>query len=150
MYPFLRRSPVQTNPLGMPVVRTVNIKIEVQTGKSDYTIEENSPLERNYGIGLWVTKPGAKIDQTKTQVDGAIFDAAYIILRQQEANILFKLPFEHIRLANAQGRPYPISLPGPINLSESTIVLPENSGIAANTCLEFQVDYVKLDPKKVK
>lgn len=134
---------VETNKLGQPVVRRVNLKVPVTDGVSTYMIEENSPIERNYPLGLWVTKAGVKIDQTKTQIATAQLDAAFIILRNQEANILSKLPFEHVRLANEQGRPYPVYFPGPINLSESTIELPESTGIAANTVLEFQIDYIK-------
>ncbi|MEM1215499.1 MAG: hypothetical protein AAGJ82_07435, partial [Bacteroidota bacterium] len=97
---------VETNPLGQAIVRRVNIKVPLEANKSTYAIEENSPLERNFPLGLWVTKPGTKVNQNKTQVAGAIFDSAYIILRNQETNILTKLPFEQVRLANEQGLPF--------------------------------------------
>jgi hypothetical protein len=143
MYPFLNNRPVEMNVLGLPVERRVNIKVELTANQLDYTIEENSPLERHFPVGLWVTLPGQKVNQVKTQAAGNIFNSAYLVLRHQEANIMVKVPFEQIRLANANGRPFYMNMPGPVNLSESTLVVPDNAGIAANTVLEFQVEYVK-------
>lgn len=125
------------------IVYQANISVNLEANKPDYNLEENSPVERNTVVGLWVTEPGAKTSQSKTQAAGAIFNSAVLIVRVEESDVIKKLYFHQVKKANDQGHPFYLSLPGNINLSESKVEVYDNSGIAADTVLEFQVNYVK-------
>lgn len=141
-YLFLRNAPVRQGITG-PLVKRANISVQVSSSMTKYRIEENSPVERNLAVGLHVTLAGAKVDTTYTQISGAAFNSAYILLKYRQTDIYEKISFESIRQANDFGRPYYINLEGPINLSESLIHVPDNSAIAANSVLEFQIDYAE-------
>lgn len=139
-YLHLNNKPVEKGILG-PVVRRANIKIILAAGTSTYQIEQKSKVERAYMVGIWATLPGAQVDATRTNAAGSIFNSAYLVLMVRSDEQSEKIPFEQIRLANAQGKPYYLNMKDAVNLSESSVEIPDNSGIAANTVLEFQIDF---------
>lgn len=142
LYPHLRSRGVEEGVAG-PIIFKANLKIEVEANKRVYKLEENSPVERAYMVGLHVTKAGTIVDETKTQAAGAIFDSAYLEIMVNTTKVLMNLYLHQVAYANEQGRPYYLYLPGRINLSESSLIVPKNDTIAANTVFELQVDYAK-------
>ncbi len=142
-YPYLRGRGFQETPVG-PVIYKANIQVPVTAGQRIYKLEEKSTVERHYMVGLWLTEPGAQTGESTTQLDAVLLNSAYLILRVDETDILKKVPLSHIKAANDQGHPYYVSLNGLVNLSESTLILDNNTGIAVNTVVEIQVDYPKL------
>lgn len=127
-----------------PIVFRQNVEIPLTANQQEYKIEENSPVESNIMVGLWVTEAGAKTSSTYTQATGDIFNGLVLELQNQQQIVLKKIPATHIKKANDQGRPFYVYLPGPVNLSESTVSAYKNDTIAANTVFEFQVEYAKL------
>ncbi len=142
IYSHLANRGFYEGPAG-PVVYRQNISIPLIQDQQEYKIEENSPVERNLMVGIWVTEAGAKTSATYTQASGDIFNGLVIELQNQQNVILKKIPATQIKQANDQGRPFYVFLPGPVNLSESTVHAYKNDTIAANTVFEFQVEYVK-------
>lgn len=120
-----------------------NITVPVTAGQREYQLEENSPLERNILVGLWVTEQGVKTGDNTTQVVTAIFNSAALTIRVQESDVVKKVYAHQIKAANDQGLPFYVFLPGRINLSESKLEIFNNAGILANDVFEFQAEYVK-------
>lgn len=127
-----------------PVIYRTNITVPITANVREYQFEEKSRLEKNVLVGLWVTPAGSKTGENTTQAASTIFNSATITLRSDDASVNEKIYLSQIYLANSQGRPFYISLPTSINLSESTLEVFDNSGIAANTVVEIQADYVKV------
>ena len=143
LYNHLRGKGFVETQLG-PVIWSSNIIVEIQANKDDYKLEENSPVERQFAAGLRVTEPGAIVSQTKTNAAGDIHNSAYFILRVDTDVVIGKLYLHQILRDNNNGRPFYLLLPGRINLSESSLIIPKNDTIAADTVIEFQVEYAKL------
>ena len=143
IYSHLKNRGFKEGPAG-PVVFRQNISIALTANQQEYNVEENSPVERNSMVGLWVTEPGSKTSSTYTQAAGDIFNGLVIELQHQQTAVLKKIPAAQIKQANDQGRPFYVFLPGPVNLSESKVSAYKNDTIAANTVFEFQVEYCKL------
>lgn len=127
-----------------PVIYRTNISVPITANVREYQLEEKSRLERNILVGLWVTPAGTEVSETDTQAAGSIFNSAALTIRSDELAVNEKIYLSQIYLANQQGRPYYISLPTSINLSESKLEVFDNSGIASDTVIEFQAEYVKV------
>lgn len=138
----------QEGPTG-PVVYRTNITVPVTANQREYNLEENSPLERNILVGLWVTEQGVKTGDNTTQVVTAIFNSCALTLRVQESDVVKKIYAHQIKAANDQGNPFYVYLPGRINLSESKLEIYNNAGILANDVFEFQAEYVKYHHENV-
>lgn len=141
-YPHLRGRGFKETSTG-PVIYKGNISIALKAGQTEYSIEEKSPIERNYLVGLWITPVGAKTGASTTQVTQAILDSIVLIFRVDDSDVYRKLPLGQVLKCNDNGRPFYVSLPGRVNLSESMIKVFDNAAIVAGTVLEFQVDYAK-------
>lgn len=141
-YLHLNKKIFQEGPAGAVVYRT-SITVPVVAGQRNYQLEENSPLERNIMVGLWVTEQGVKTGDNTTQVVTAIFNSCALTIRVQESDVVKKIYAHQIKAANDFGRPFYVYLPGRINLSESSLEIFNNAGILANDVFEFQADYVK-------
>lgn len=145
-YPYLRGRGFQETPAGV-VIYKANVTVPVAAGQRLYKLEENSSIERNYIVGLWLTEPGANTGESTIQLDATRLNSAALILRVEETDVAKKIPLSHIKACNDQGTPYYVSLNGRINFSESTLVLNNNAGIAVGTVVEIQIDYPKLRRK---
>jgi len=143
IYQHLNQYSVAKGAFGPKVLQS-NIVISLATNKNKYKVEENSPVEQSLAVGLWATIPGALVDETNTQAATAVLNTAYLVIRRKSQETYQKISFEQIRAANAQGRPYYLYMDGPINLSESVIIVPNNAAIVANEVIELQVDYIEI------
>jgi hypothetical protein len=142
-YNHLKGNPFLEQGITGAIVNSTNIIIPVAAGTSKYKLEENSPVERNIMVGLHVTLAGQKVDQTNTQISGNNFNSAYLIIKQRQTDAFDKISLERIRKANDFGRPYYVELKGPVNLSETVLMVPNSTGIAADSVVEIQVDHVR-------
>jgi len=131
-----------------PVTYKANVSVDLVANQQEYQIEERSPIERNFMVGLWVTKQGVATGINTTQAATAILDSIAITIRVEESDVVRKIYVHQIQAANDFGKPFYVTLPGPVNLSESKVECFNNSGIGANTVFEFQIDYLK--PVKIK
>lgn len=142
-YLHLRSRGFQEGPTG-PVVYRSSIIVPLIADQREYNPEEKSTVERNIAVGLWVADPGSQVTEAYTQAAAAVFNSAWLNLRVAETDVVRKVYFHQIKKCNDQGRPFYLHLPAGINLSESQIEVANNSAIAADTVLEFQVDYLKI------
>ena len=124
-------------------VYSVPITIDLVANQDRYQFEEKSRLERNYTIGVWGVNAGTETSLTKTVAAQAILDSAYINIRQDQETIIEKLYLSNILKANAEGKPYELNIDGPINLSESELVVNDPANIVADTVIELVFDYAK-------
>lgn len=147
LYQHLRSRGVAEGVAG-PVIYKANLIIPISANVSKYKVEENSPIERAFLVGLYVTDPGVQVDETNTQATGDIFNSAYLEIMVNTLKVVTNLYLHQIKKANDQGRPYYLYLPGRINLSESRLIVPKNDTIAANTVIELQTDYAKPKEKE--
>lgn len=126
-----------------PVLFQANVQVSLVANQRDYQLEERSTLENNHMVGLYVTKPGTKLESGKTQATGPVFDSAHLTFRVGTTDIMRRLYLHQILAANEAGCPFEISLPEAVNLRESTLQVMDEVTIAANTVIEFQAVYVK-------
>lgn len=141
VYNHLKGKGFEEGPSGV-VIQSANISIPITTGTREYPLEERSSVERNFLVGFWVTAAGAKTGELTTQAAGTIFNGVALNLRVEQT-VIAKIYAHQIQKANDQGRPYYVHLPGRVNLSETTIEVNDNAGIAANTVFEFQAEYAQ-------
>jgi hypothetical protein len=126
-----------------PVLFQANVQVALVADQREYQLEERSTLEQNHMVGLYVTKPGTKLESGKTQATGAAFDSAHLTFRVGTTDIMRRVYFHQILAANESGCPFEISLPDAINLRESSLDVMAEGDIIANTVIEFQAVYVK-------
>lgn len=141
-YNHLKGAPVEMNDLG-PQVRQESITMKLTADVAQYDIEEKSNVERNLLVGLWVYPAGRKIDQTYSSPTAAVLESAQLRLRHQTTDIYSNIPLEHVLRCNEQGRPYYVSLPGSVNLSDSSLYVADSGSIGANTAIRLQADFIK-------
>ncbi|MFT6001232.1 MAG: hypothetical protein ACI81P_003701 [Neolewinella sp.] len=126
-----------------PVLFQANVQVALVTDQREYQLEERSTLENNHMIGLYVTKPGTKLESGKTQASGSVFDSVHLTFRVGTTDIMRRVYLHQVQAANESGCPFEISLPEAINLRESKLEVMDEGNIAANTAIEFQAVYVK-------
>ncbi|MEO0733390.1 MAG: hypothetical protein AAFZ52_11185 [Bacteroidota bacterium] len=142
MYPNIPRNSFQEGGNG-PAIYNANIIVGLEAAIQTYQLKERTRLERNHAVGLWVPEPATLVLPGRTQLAEALFKTATLTLQIDQTEVREKIYFWHVLLANRNGLPYELSLPGVINLSESEINVMDNANIPADTVLEFQVDFVK-------
>jgi len=141
-YIHLRGKGFQEGPAG-PVIYRANVMVPLTANVQDYQVEENSPIERNYLVGLWVTDPAVSVSGGNSVAASTIFNSIALTFRVEESDVVRKVYAHQIKKANDNGKPYYLFLPGRINLSETTIECFNNSSIPASTVFEFQAEYAK-------
>lgn len=134
-------------PDGLPVIYQESITIPVIAGQPDYQFTDGVRLLTQYvAVGLWVIEPstaGAQLLTEKlTNVSRAIFDSAYLTLKDNTARLLDKTSLRLVEKANANGLPFYLTPRGFVNLAESQLDVYNNAGIAADTAIRIMVDYV--------
>lgn len=126
-----------------PVTFQANVQVALVPDQREYQLEERSTLEQNHMVGLYVTKPGTKLESGKTQADGDVFDSAHLTFRVGTTDIMRRVYLRQILNANEAGCPFEVSLPDAINLRESILQVMDEGNIAAGTVVEFQAVYLK-------
>ena len=139
--PFFKRGP-----RGIIIYQT-KVKIRLEQ-KAEHRLEQNSSLETNIPVGMWVKKPvdGVVIrsDQTAVLTNPDVFRDATLQLMVDTDKQYESLDLTQIDQANQNGHPFYLNFGGTINLSESTLSTPTFDSIAENEVLQFNFDYVKL------
>lgn len=126
-----------------PVRYRENIIIPIRANVYENKLEERSSVERNHVVGLYVTPAGIKLRNGVTIAASGIFNSCFLQIRQGTDTILDRIYLSQILAANAQGLPFEVSLKGPINLSDSKLVVQDAPNVQSNTAIEIQVEYVK-------
>lgn len=135
--------------MGMTGIRVfqASIIIDLTADVDLYNFEEKSSLERHFVVGVWVVDPEStaqKVTQSKTATAAAVFNSAYIELKEDQDTVYARLPLRDIKKANDQGHPYYLHLGERINLSESKLYVNNSGSIGSNEVIAFNFDYVKL------
>jgi hypothetical protein len=141
-YENIRRGAYKEGANG-PAIWRENIVVPLKSPVQDYRLEERSTVEGHQAVGLYVTPPGIKLRDGSTTAAKAIFDTAYISLRHGTDQVVTHLYLSQILAANEAGCPFEISLPGPITMSDSSMVVQDGANIVASTVLEIQIEYVR-------
>lgn len=141
-YDKIRRGAYKEGPNG-PVIWREDIIVPVNSRVKDYRLEERSTVEGHYAVGLWVTPPGIKLRDGSTVAAAANYNTAYITLRHGTDEVVTHLYLSQILACNEAGEPFEISLPGPVTMSDSTLVLQDPTGVADDTVFELQIEYVR-------
>lgn len=126
-----------------PALWRENIIVPLKSPVQDYRLEERSTVEGHHAVGLYVTPPGIKLRDGSTVAAEAIFDTAYLVLRNGSDEVVTHLYLSQILAANEAGCPFEISMPGRITMSDSNMVVQDGANIQANTVLEIQIEYVR-------
>jgi hypothetical protein len=126
-----------------PALWRENIIVPIKSPVQDYRLENQSTVEGHHAVGLYVTPPGIKLRDGSTTAAKAVFDTAYIVLRNGTDQVVTNLYLSQILAANEAGCPFEISLPGPITMSDSNMVVQDGANIVDGTVLEIQIEYVR-------
>lgn len=126
-----------------PAIWRENIIVPLKANVKDYRLEERSTVEGHHAVGLYVTPPAIQLRDGSTTAAKAIFDTAYITLRNGSDEVVTHLYLSQILAANEAGCPFELSLPGKITMSDSAMVVQNGAGIQNNTVLEIQIEYVR-------
>ncbi len=142
MYNHIKRGVFREGANG-PVRFRENFIVPLKPDVFEQKLEERSSVERNHVVGLFVTKPGTKLQNNRTVAATDIFDTCYLNLFQGTTLVLSHIYLYQILEFNEQGKPYEISLPDTINLADSKLVIQNSASVVDNTAIEFQIEYLK-------
>ncbi|MTB53896.1 hypothetical protein [Lewinella sp. W8] len=126
-----------------PAIWRENIIVPLKNPIKDYRLEERSTVEGHHAVGLYVTPPGVTLRDGSTVAAAAIFNTAYLVLRNGSDEVITHLYLSQILAANEAGCPFEISLPGKITMSDSSLVVQDGPNVQADTVLEIQIEYVR-------
>lgn len=119
-----------------------NIILKLKENERVNKIEENTTVEGEHAVGLYVTDPAVQVEPGATVAPLAIFNSAFLVLRIGSTVIIDRLYLSTIKKWNDQGKAYPLNLPDKIDFSRSTIEVIENAAVADGQVLQFQVEYL--------
>jgi len=126
-----------------PAVLMENIEI-VMSDRRSHKIEENTTVEGEQAIGLYVTDPGVKVGPDSTQIPAANFATAYLTLRDRERVIIERLYLSTIKKWNDQAKPFPLHLASKIQFSRSELIIENHDGLTEDMRCMFQVEYLSV------
>ena len=135
------RQGFKEGPVG-PAVYQENIILKLRADERINKIEENTTVEGEQAIGLYVTAPGIQVEPNATVVSEAVFNTAFLRLRIGSTVVIDRLYLSTIKKWNDQGKAYPLNLPDKIDFSRSTVEVIDNENVQAGEVIQFQVDYL--------
>lgn len=115
--------------------------------QNEFRLEENSLLEGEYLIGLWVVPPteagavtrAANVGQAVSQ---AVFNSCYLTLQEAQTKVVERIWLPHIAQANANGMPFQVNI-AQIRMSDSRLICFAPASIQANDYIAFNIDFLK-------
>ncbi len=134
------------NPSGLPVIYQEQVIIPLIPGTNEHDITDAVRLLTQYhAVGLWVVEPSAsgvqKLTEKLTCASRAVFDTAYLTLKDNTATLFKNLSLRLIEKANANGMPFYVAQKGFINLTESKLNV-WSASIGTDTAIVLMIDYV--------
>lgn len=124
------------------------IVVKLKPNQIEYNLEENTLLEKNHVVGLYVQDPSTGGTKTKYGVnmdmaDEAVFNTARISFREDsQTEVIKDFPLSIIRKANNNGHPYRLRL-GQVYGSKTVITVPGDSAAAATDVIVILMEYIK-------
>lgn len=125
------------------------IIITLKPGKNEYLLEENTLLEKNHVIGLYVQPPSEDAGNktafgvNKQMASRAVFNSARISFREDaQTEVISDLPLSIIENANKDGRPFRLRL-GKIYGSKTGLTVPGDTAAAAGDVIVVLMEYIK-------
>lgn len=119
-----------------------NIIVKLKPDERVNKIEENTTVEGEQAVGLYVTDPGILVETGVTVVPQNIFNTIYLVLRIGSTVIIDRLYLSTIKKWNDQGKAYPLVLPDKIQFSRSTVEVIDHGNVVAGQVVQFQVAYL--------
>lgn len=125
-----------------PAVYLENIIVKLKTDERVIKIEENTTVEGEQAVGLYVTEPDILVEPGANVAPAAIFNTIFLVLRIGSTVIIDRLYLSTIKKWNDQGKAYPLNLPDKIDFSRSTVEVINNDAVAAGQVVQLQVAYL--------
>lgn len=138
----IRPGQFREGPTG-PAILMENIEI-VMSARRNHKIEENTTVEGEQAIGLYITEPGVLVGPDANQLPQANFDTAYLTLRDRERVIIERLYLSTIKKWNDQGKAFPLHLANKIQFSRSELIIENFDGLTEDMRCMFQVEYLSV------
>lgn len=135
------RAGFKEGPTGVAVLQE-NIILKLRPDERVNKIEENTTVEGEHAVGIYVTPPGIQVEPNAVVVPEAIFNTAFLRLRNGSTIVIDRLYLSTILKWNDQGRAYPLNLPDKISFSRSTVEIIDHEDIVEGQVVQFQVDYL--------
>lgn len=135
----------QNVPIGARVF-SHTFSIATQANKNEYRLEENSPLENQRVVGVWLVEAvgTTKDPQGSDIVNNNVLNSSYLTLEEGETNVHRDIPLQLIKKCNDNGHPFPVSI-NVIQMSQSRVKIGNVAGIVAGQNFVFQFDFVKRE-----
>lgn len=124
-----------------PAEMIENIQI-VMNARRVHKIEENTTVEGEQAVGLYVTDPGIKVGPAETQLPLANFNTAYLVLRDRNKVIIDRLYLSTIKKWNDRAEAFPLKLANRIQFSQSELVIEDFAGLNDTMRCQFQIAYL--------
>ncbi|MEO1413414.1 MAG: hypothetical protein AAFW73_26280 [Bacteroidota bacterium] len=126
-------------------------EVPINPNQNEFKLEEKSAIEHERILGVWVASPGGTGINGSSMISQAVFDAAYISLREDETIVAKNIPLRRIKQCNDNGLPFFVDM-NKVDMVESSIKIGGINDIAdadlSDRVIQFTFDFIKLSKRK--
>ncbi len=118
--------------------------VPVKANQSNFKLEQNSRIHDQYLIGVQVERASGnkKSVNNNTIVNDDTFDASYLTLKQRNTEVAENIPLTLIEKWTANGRWYPIDVPG-VDMAQSQVLCSDATVLVAGEEYQLTFKYIQ-------